>query len=150
MPWIRLPWALIEWTLSAVVKLPLFLIGLFAVAFSVVGDGYRRTPAMWRFWADAIVTPPKYYTRWGVYYYWAIRNPVRGMVLEHPATFQQVGGIDESMAGFQWRYRWSGPFDSFRITWGPPRSDKGKREFYIGWKLGSKSPFKFTVQLRPF
>ena len=148
--WIRLPYALLQWGVSAAIKLPLFVIGLVAVFFSVLGDGWKRTPSMWQFWANAMETPGRYYTRWGVYYYWAIRNPVRGMVLRHPSTFQQSGGIDEAKDGFQWRYRWSGPYDSFRIVWGEPRAEKGKREFYIGWKLGSKSPFKFTVQLRPF
>lgn len=43
----------------------------------------------------------------------------------------------EGSAGFQWRYRESknGRYVSFRCTWGEPRHQKGKREFYVGWTM---------------
>ena len=64
----------------------------------------------------------------------------------------------EKLDGFQWRYRRSkdGKYVSFRMTWGKPRPKKGKREFYIGWTMGSsnlkKEPrMRLTFfQLRPF
>lgn len=63
----------------------------------------------------------------------------------------------EKLEGFQWRYRKSlgGRYVSFRCTWGKPRPQKGKREFYIGWTM---RPLGFEdntmaltfFQLRPF
>ena len=145
----RLPYILISWPILAALKVSMVLVGLFAVAASVAGDGYKRTPKMWRPWADAQNTPKQYQSRWGVYYFWAIRNPVKWFEVSQPEGYSQFGGIDESKPGLQWRYRYSKYLDSFRVVWGEPR-DKGKRELYLGWKIGSHSPCKFTVQVRPF
>jgi len=44
----------------------------------------------------------------------------------------------ENEDGFQWRYRWSLPdakYVSFRMSWGKVHPSKGKKEFYIGWKM---------------
>ena len=142
-----MPYALVQWALCAAVKLALFPISALGVFFSVLGDGYIRTPKMWRWCADAQSTPKK--TRWYVLYYWAIRNPVKVMEINHPKDYKQSGDIDESLPGFQWRYRNTRFLDSFRAVWGEP-SIKGKKEFYVGWKIGSPSPCKFTLQLRPF
>ena len=45
----------------------------------------------------------------------------------------------EKLDGFQWRYRKStdGKYVSFRFTWGKPDGSKGKKEFYVGWTMGS-------------
>lgn len=45
----------------------------------------------------------------------------------------------EKLEGFQWRRSIAddNSMVSFRMTWGKPRKDKGKREFYIGWKMDS-------------
>ena len=59
----------------------------------------------------------------------------------------------EKLAGFQWRYRESLDlgYVSFRMTWGKPRADKGKREFYIGWTMSEVPTFSLTFfQLRIF
>ena len=141
----------VNWTLSAVLKTVLLVPSAIGVFFSVLGDGWQHTPYMWRWCADAEFTPDEYKSRWGTFYYWAIRNPVKCMVLDRVPAYKirEYGGIDESQPGFQWRYRWAGYLDSFRIVWGEP-SSKGKKEFYIGWKIGSPSPNKFTIQFRPF
>lgn len=54
------------------------------------------------------------------------------------ATWSDSGDYTlEAREGFQWRYRRStcGKYVSFRCTWGKPRKSKGKREFYVGWKM---------------
>ena len=59
----------------------------------------------------------------------------------------------EKLPGFQLRSRRSldGKYVSFRMTWGEPRSDKGKREFYIGWTMSEEPTFGLSfVQLRVF
>ena len=59
----------------------------------------------------------------------------------------------EQKAGFQWRYRRSasGAYVSFRCTWGEPRPEKGKREFYIGWTMNDQPVMRCTFfQFRPF
>ena len=170
LPWVRLPYAIIQWSFWAAFKGALFLIGLPAVAFSLAGDGRNHTPRMWRLWADIYlkeVQPGTWiphiqvdgnernisgWSIWQRYWWFAIRNPVTGLgkIFAVPIRWEEYGGIDESKPGYQWRYRHTTWADSFRIAWGRPRLNKGKKEFYIGWKIGSTSPYKFTVQLRPF
>lgn len=47
----------------------------------------------------------------------------------------------EKLEGFQWRRREStdGKYVSFRMTWGKPDGKKGKKEFYVGWTMGSSN-----------
>ena len=57
----------------------------------------------------------------------------------------------EREPGFMWRYRESedGQYVSFRVTWGEPRTFKGKREFYVGWTMNEKPYMRLTFfQLR--
>jgi hypothetical protein len=162
-PWYRLPWALVVWVFFGIVKLILkYPIGYPAVLFSVVGDGAYRTPKMWRFFADAEYTPwkidhlyPKWMPRWRrlrVWWYNAERNPVQGMAdwFDLNVPFREFssnypGDIEESH-GFHWRYRWAGWKDGLRVTWGNPRAE-GKKEFWVGFQVGSVDP-GFTFQLR--
>lgn len=163
MIFLRLPYALVQWTFWGAVKFVLFLIGIPAVFLSLLGDGRTATPKMWRMWAqidhynltriDGRTANINNWSFWKKYWWFAFRNPVGGMSswfdAPVPSEIKQRGSIDESQPGFQWRYRYSGWFDSFRIAWGDPDPSKGKNEFYVGWKLGSSSPFKFTAQVRP-
>ena len=59
----------------------------------------------------------------------------------------------ENLEGFQKRWRLSkdGQYISFRATWGKPRK-KGKREFYIGWKMDKSADVMVLTffQFRPF
>jgi len=147
---IWLPVVPLVWVISALVKALLFVPSGLGVLFSIAGDGWKRTPRMWRWAADSASTSAAYKTRWGTFWFWAVQNPVKMMVIEQPATYVQAGGIDENKPGLQWRWRRYKGLASFRVAWGEPRADKGKKEFYIGWKIGSPSPCKFTAQLRPF
>ena len=148
--WKRVPFAILGWLAMIPLGIVDALVGIPAVLFSIAGDGWKRTPWLWKPWANAIETPPEYYSRWGVFWYWAIRNPGIRKGLKQPETFNQVGDIDESKPGFQWRWRNTRWLDSFRVAWGQPDKKKGKKEFYIGWRIGSTGPFNFTLQLRPF
>lgn len=57
----------------------------------------------------------------------------------------------EKQRGFQWRLRKSDDeeYVSFRCTWGEPRKQKGKYEFYIGWTMNEGKTMRLTFfQLR--
>lgn len=150
------------WVASAICKALLLVPSALGVLCSVAGDGWKRTPRMWKWAADAEATPKVYESRFlwwtlkftnnriGVWWFWAIRNPVKCMVIDQPPSYFQAGDIDESKPGLQFRWRRYKGLASFRVAWGEPMLVEGKKEFYIGWKLGSTSPCKFTVQLRPF
>jgi len=57
----------------------------------------------------------------------------------------------EKLEGFQWRVSTSddGELVSFRATWGKPRPEKGKREFYIGWKMDNDLPYVNMTFFQP-
>ena len=87
-----------------------------------------------------------------------VRNGAHNLFTKPMVRFYTYGNTDdeslEALDGFQWRYRRSegaGNYCSFRMTWGEPR-DKGKREFYIGWKMNYASPTMTPTffQFRPF
>lgn len=77
------------------------------------------------------------------YSYWnmAIRNGAHNAFRKAQVPFKETSNTDdetlEKLDGFQWRRRESmnGEYVSFRCTWGEPRADKGKREFYVGWTM---------------
>lgn len=86
----------------------------------------------------------------------AWRNGVHNMTTRATPHFDTWSNSDdwtlEFEPGFQWRYRRSkcGLYHSFRMTWGPVRSDKGKREFYIGWTMNEEVVMRLTFfQCRP-
>jgi len=155
---LRLPYAVVQWVTSAALYFALVLIGLPAVALGLVADGKYRTPTMWHLWGESENIPlwwisEKGDTRWSRWWWMAIRNPVQGLDKYLPRVdhVNQYGMIDESRAGFQIRYRHTKWRDSLRIAWGKPRSKKGKREFYIGYKIGPDvDNTSFTIQFRPF
>lgn len=90
----------------------------------------------------------------------AFRNGARNFLARPMPEFTSVSNTDdltlEKESGFQWRKRTSedGRYVSFRCTWGKPRPSKGKREFYVGWKMRPNfedNLMKFTFfQLRMF
>ena len=101
---------------------------------------------------------------WGVrdatdlsYYNIAVRNGAHNLYNRPtPSYVSKTNTEDETLErleGFQWRYRKSvdGKYVSFRMTWGKPRSSKGKKEFYIGWTMNEKEYMRLTFfQFRPF
>ena len=147
---IRIPYIIVQWLFFAAIRLPLVLFGLVGVFLSLLGDGQYRTPRMWKWCADAEGTRVRVLdTRAQKYWEMAIRNPA-GIEMKTP-EYVTYGEDDlESKKGFQWRYCHSKYLDGFRCTWGEPRN-KGKREFYIGWKLKEEPTVDFTFfQLRLF
>ena len=91
--------------------------------------------------------------------YWniAIRNGAHNLFERDTPAFKTTGNTDdptlEKLEGFQWRRRESldGKYVSFRMTWGKPRDDKGKREFYVGWTMNENDTMRLTFfQLRIF
>ena len=96
---------------------------------------------------------PEDRTWWNI----GVRNACHNMVtIDMPQFTTTANTTDHSLEkihGFQWRYRRSldGKYVSFRCTWGAPRMQKGKREFYIGWTLNDEAYARLTFfQLRPF
>ena len=154
---IRLPYALLQWTLSAAVYFALVLIGLPAVFLGLVADGQHRTPTMWHLWGEVEDIPVWWYKEKGEGRFWkwwwmAIRNPVQGLDKYIPRAdrVRQYGTSEMEIPGFRWRYRHTNWRDSLRITWGKARP-KGKRELYVGYKIGPDvDNTSFTIQFRPF
>jgi hypothetical protein len=150
----RLPYALVNWTVFAAVKLTLVVIGLVAVKMALRhGLDSDFWPSRYWLWGNE----EEGYPAWSPvspYKWYAIRNPVNNLrLLFHEPRFLTVLGTPnmDTTPGLQWRYAYGGWKDSFRVTWGKVRPFKGKKEFYIGWKIGSNVPgVGFTLQLRAF
>lgn len=84
-----------------------------------------------------------------------IRNAAHNLFSRPQVAFTTTGNTPdetlERLTGWQWRYRKSldGKYVSFRMTWGAPRSSKGKHEFYVGWTMNEKPYMRLTFfQLR--
>ena len=132
------------------------ILGLVAVPLSMLGDGRLRTPKMWWLWGNDEVgfRNEDFESIWPLLWDRMVRNKVGnakyviGRLFADEQDFIQVDNlvatdfIGDPMEeeGFKWRWRRLGVFSSFRVTWGPARADKGKREFYIGFQLGSNVP----------
>jgi hypothetical protein len=84
-----------------------------------------------------------------------VRNACHNMITIDMPDYVSSGNTEdetlERLDGFQWRHRRSldGKYVSFRMTWGKPRSNKGKREFYVGWTMNEMPYARLTFfQLR--
>ena len=105
-----------------------------------------------------------FHSIWGVqdatdlsWYNIAIRNGAHNMTVRPQVGYNTKTNTDdetlEKLEGFQWRQRKSldGKYVSFRMTWGKPRKDDGKREFYVGWTMNQNPYMRLTFfQFRPF
>jgi len=151
----RLPYAVIQWALCACIKAALWIVGLVAVPLSLVGDGRKRTPSIFWLWGndEKGFRNQDFDSVWKLYLDRCFRNPVgnHNYLFDEPNDYQEYGEPNlESKDGVQWRYRHTKYLDSFRVTFGKRRA-KGKKEIYIGWKIGSSVPgLGFTTQARLF
>jgi hypothetical protein len=144
---------MILWIPLAIVRLWLVILGIPAILLSLVGDGSRNTPSIWTFWIEASETPAKYATsRWGKFYWWAIRNPTRGLkkVFKQPIPEIQPNPdrIVRSPTGPVSASRWmqSGIYWEY---WYLRRVGKEYFEFRIGWKfVDGNDEFFPTIQIR--
>lgn len=146
------------WLLVALVRVVLWVIGWFAVALSLVGDGAKRTPKMWQMWADAANTPAAYATSiWKKYVWWAWRNPTPGWIGKWKQPIPEVRPNPDSIVrddnwvgngtsrwmqhGYYWEY------------WYLRRISIGKYRFFefrIGWKfVDGNEEFFPTLQFGP-
>lgn len=146
--------------LVAAVRLVLWVIGWFLVPISLIGDGAKQTPQMFRMWADAANTPDVLkQTRWEMYKWWAWRNPTPGWIGKWQQPIPEVmPNPDETVRNLhkksdsrcmQHEYYWEYWYLR-RIDW----SIRGKHykyfEIRIGWKFvdGNKEFFP-TLQFGP-
>ena len=201
MPYLRIPYILAQWAVSAALYSIAIAAGVIGVAAGLAGDGAARTPRMWRFWGSVSDVPVWWHAKepvtwrfalpvafallawlsygsshplvtiyfvfatlatlsvlrdedvWQSFHWLAIRNPVLGLdkYLPPAPEVKQYGSIDEMEPGFQWRYRHTTWRDSLRLAWGEPRPSKGKREIYVGYKIGPDvDNTSFTMQFRVF
>lgn len=155
----------ILWVLTFALRAVLIVLGWVFVPFSLAGDGAKRTPAMWRMWADAEATPAAYATsRWKKYVWWAWRNPTPGLrnkwqqpipekhpnpdfwVRPHRAAGNDAIVVRKSAS----RYMEHGWFWEY---WYMRRIKIGKYRFFefrIGWKfVDGNDEFFPTFQLGP-
>jgi len=144
---LRLPYALIQWALSLAFNLVVVLLGLIVVPFMLrFGD-----PINFPIWGnkEGVLS----FWKGSDYWWYAIRNPASNLrqLIKPTENYRVYGDINlEAKDGFQWRYYHTKYLDGFGISWGERRSDKGKREFRIGYKLDDPYGPSFTLQLRPF
>jgi len=143
------------WDLFLAIKIVLFLIGQIVVPISL----FWNPRGFWLWDNDEKgFRRHDFQSNWDLYVDRAWRNAsgntkyVLEKIFGDPKVYIQRGQeIDESVAGFQWRYRQVKFLNSFRFVIGKPRAKKGKQEFYGGFKIGSNVPgFGFTLQARPF
>ena len=147
------------WFLVALIRAGLWLIGLVAVFFSVLGDGVRHTPKIWRMWANANFEDDLKWSRWEAYKEWAFRNPTPGWigrwdqpvpeVRPNPDHLVRIDGLPKAKRwmenGIYWEY-WT----LRKIDW----TFRGKHyqwfEFRIGWKfVDGNDEFFPTLQWGP-
>lgn len=139
-------WVPIEWAASLLLFTVLMIIGILTVPLGIQFgfDGL--------FWLWGNEDEPGKGSWWNQFkWYW--RNPVANFrrIVSEPGDVTSYGATDsmDAVPGFQWRYRYGGWKDSIRISWGKPRKSKGKKDIYIGWKIGSPTPgvgFGFSLQ----
>lgn len=90
-----------------------------------------------------------------------VRNSIHNFNNRQPVPFTRKGNKRaqqdwslEKLDGFQWRLSTAedDSMVSLRVTWGKARPSKGKKEFYIGWKMDSGTPYVNLTffQLRVF
>lgn len=134
------------------IRVPLIIFGLFWVFLSVLGDGYKWTPWMFPFFADAESTPkPFSESRGGVWWYWAVRNPTRGLGTlftqpipephPNPDKIVRSGEAERAsryISGLQPEY------------WYLRKAGDEYFEFRVGWKYttGGRIDFYPTIQFR--
>jgi hypothetical protein len=157
---LRLPYALVQWASCIVFKVALIVLGLIAVPIALAFKEWPKILWLWGndeegcpdWWLN--MEKPKVKDIFPRWWWYVIRNPINNFrfLFDEPENVKTYGEDElESKTGFQWRYRHSTFLDSFRCTWGEPRKSEGKREFYIGWKLGSSVPgLGFAFSFRPF
>lgn len=149
------------WIAFAAVRLILVVIGWFFVPLTLLGDGSKRTPPLWRpVYGNVEENPAAYATSfWKKYVWMAWRNPTNGLkgLIEQPVP-EVVPNPDARIrnenaqtasrwmqSGIFWEYWWMK-----QIDW----TIRGKHykffEFRIGWKfVDGNEEFFPTVQLGP-
>ena len=160
---------LVVWPVFVVLKFIFWLLGLVLVPLSFLGDGLERPPRLLWLWGnDEVGFRNEDFGGYGeMLWDRMMRNPVGNSkyflewLFGDPQQFEQFGvarmlanhvdGVDPLESdGFLWRWRQKGVLSSFRMTFGRARPE-GKREIYIGFKLGSSVPgIGFTFQFRIF
>jgi len=144
---------LLVWVPIALIRVALIIIGWLVIPLSLVADGAKRTPTIWKFWADAVATPAYYSTsRWGKYWWWGFRNPTPGLknVFKQPIpeVHPNPDRIVRDRRGPDSAHRWM----SHGIYWEYwYLREVGDRyfEFRIGWKfVDGNDEFFPTLQLR--
>lgn len=149
------------WLLAAACRLALVVIGWFFVPFTLVSDGAKRTPPLWRRVYGNIEDAPAAYraNRWMSYKWMAWRNPTGGLTglpkyklpEIKPNPDDIVRSIGKTKAsrwmqnGIFWEY-WmlkdynKKIFGRYYLWW----------EFRIGWKFSDgEESFLPVIQLGP-
>ena len=137
----------------AAFRLMLVIIGWFIVPLTLLADGAKRTPRLYRMWADAEHTPAAYATsRWKKYVWWAWRNPTPGLKGKFKQPIPEVHpNPDKTVRSGQKRSdsRWlqSGIYWEY---WYLRKAGSKFFEFRIGWKfVDGNDEFFPTLQIGP-
>jgi|SRR5210317_1912643 len=147
-------------------RIILIALGWVAVGLSVAGDGYRRTPRMWRLWANAEEVlkqgwQPADASRWDMYVEMAWRNPTMGLrdKLKQPIPEAQPNPDRLVREGYKKSATRLMVHDYYFELWRLSAFDKklfGKWKYFeirVGWKFvderSGQDTFYPTIQLGP-
>lgn len=145
------------WVVFALIRALLWVIGWFFVPLTLIADGARRTPPLWRPVYGNIEDAPAEYraTRWKSYVWMAWRNPTNGLkgYVKQPVP-EEKPNPDHNVRIEGWpsdsRFMQSGIFWEY---WYLRSINLGKYkwfEFRIGWKfVDGNAEFFPTFQLGP-
>ena len=141
------------WLFAMLLRFALMVVGVFFIPLTLLADGARATPRLWRPVFGNVEDAPVEYraSRWKSYVWMAWRNPVEGLdktfkqpIPEaHPNPDGNVRGGDMSSDS---RFMQSGIFWEYWYL----KAVKGGKffEFRIGWKfVDGNEDFVPTVQI---
>ena len=142
------------WILAFVLRFVLMVVGVFLVPFTLLADGARNTPRLYRWLGNSANVPASHNkNRWTKYVWMAWRNPLEGLdgTLTQPIPEERPNPDDIvrniAVYGLLSRHRWMS-HGIFWEYWYLRKVGGRYFEFRIGWKfVDGNADFVPTFQL---
>jgi len=143
------------WLTAATLRFTLMTIGWVFIPLTLISDGAKRTPPLWRWFGNSADVPESHNkNRWTKYVWMAWRNPLEGLdsTLKQPIP-EKMPNPDETVRmlkkpadsrfmehGIFWEYWYlralkSGKYFEFRVGW---KFVDGNSDFVPTFQLGPK------------